>query len=202
MTDFQNMESQRLRELEILSEIGQGKPITQRVLANKLGVALGLTNTYLKRLATKGYIKITSIPSNRVKYLLTPRGITEKSRLAYEYMSYSLKQYRRARELVQESLGALGGDGLQRIAFYGVGEAAEVAFICLKEIGLEPSAVFDDNLSGPFLGLPVFPLTVLDQARFDRIIVTSIAAGQMTESKLDRLKAMGVPEEKIVSLGL
>jgi hypothetical protein len=51
---------------------------------------LGLTNLYLKRLARKGSIKITTIPRNRIRYLLTPQGLTEKSRLTYQYMQHSL----------------------------------------------------------------------------------------------------------------
>ncbi|TLY35792.1 MAG: winged helix-turn-helix transcriptional regulator, partial [Nitrospirae bacterium] len=58
------------RDLQLLSEVERDASVTQRSLAKKLGVALGLTNLYLKRLARKGYIKITTIPRNRIKYLL------------------------------------------------------------------------------------------------------------------------------------
>ncbi|MFQ5914234.1 MAG: winged helix-turn-helix transcriptional regulator [Nitrospinota bacterium] len=196
------MESQELRDLQILTEIEQGGSITQRSLATKLGVALGLTNLYLKRLAKKGHIKVTTLPRNRVKYLLTPRGIAEKTRLTYEYMSYSLRQYLRARQMLQKSLGSMVNAGHRRIAFYGTDEAAEVAFICLKEIGLEPSAVFDDEDGGHFLGMPVRPLRTLVQEEFDRIVVTSLGAKRVTRSRMDTLTARGVPEEKVVSLRL
>src|SRR2546426_10584779 len=56
------MERYRERDLEILTAIGEGRPLTQRALAQRLGVALGLTNLYLKRLAKKGLIKITEFP--------------------------------------------------------------------------------------------------------------------------------------------
>ena len=84
------MDLQGQRDLQLLNEVERDSHVTQRSLATKLGVALGLTNLYLKRLAHKGYIKITTIPSNRITYLLTPRGMTEKSRLTYAYMQYSL----------------------------------------------------------------------------------------------------------------
>ncbi|MBI2162340.1 MAG: winged helix-turn-helix domain-containing protein, partial [Candidatus Rokubacteria bacterium] len=47
------MERHQERDLEILTAIGEGRPITQRALAQRLGVALGLTNLYLKRLVKK-----------------------------------------------------------------------------------------------------------------------------------------------------
>ena len=56
------MERHFERDLEILTAIGEGTPLTQRALSRRLGVALGLTNLYLKRLARKGYIKIVDFP--------------------------------------------------------------------------------------------------------------------------------------------
>ena len=77
------MDLEAQRDLAILNEIEGGAEVTQRGLAGKLGIALGLTNLYLKRLARKGYIKVTTIPRNRVKYLVTPKGFAEKTRLTY-----------------------------------------------------------------------------------------------------------------------
>jgi len=200
MDNPNQMQAPELRTLQILTEIEQGGSITQRSLATKLGVALGLTNLYLKRLAKKGYIKVTTLPRNRVKYLLTPRGIAEKTRLTYEYMTYSLRQYLRARQLLQNSLRPLVQQPHRRIAFYGTGEAAEVAFICLKEIGLEPSAVFDDAHDGQFLGIPVRPLGDLAHEEFDRIVVTSLGSKKLTQARMDKLAALGIPQEKVVNL--
>src|SRR2546422_4749726 len=133
------MERYRERDLEILTAIEEGRPLTQRVLAQRLGVALGLTNLYLKRLASKGLIKITEFPRKpsarkRLRYVLTSKGLLEKSRLTYEYMSYSLAIYRRTRETLREALGhLLHGQGLKRIAFYHTGEAAELAYVTRSE---------------------------------------------------------------------
>src|SRR6058998_3330168 len=115
------MERRVERELEILTAIAEGDSTTQRALAARLGVALGLTNLYLKRLAKKGFIKITEFPRKpaarkRLRYVLTPKGLLEKSRLTYDYMSYSLGIYRRTRETLREALGhLLHGQGLKRI---------------------------------------------------------------------------------------
>jgi DNA-binding MarR family transcriptional regulator len=98
------MDLQAQRTLQLLSEVEKSSGITQRALAERLGVALGLTNLYLKRLARKGYIKVTTIPRNRIKYLLTPRGVAEKSRLTYEYMQYSLSYYRGMRIRLKDAL--------------------------------------------------------------------------------------------------
>ena len=72
--------------LNLLDVVEENSAITQRSLAAELGVALGLTNTYLKRCAKKGFIKVQQVPSNRYAYYLTPHGFAEKSRLTAEYL--------------------------------------------------------------------------------------------------------------------
>jgi DNA-binding MarR family transcriptional regulator len=196
------MERYRERDLEILTAIGEGRPLTQRALAQRLGVALGLTNLYLKRLAGKGLIKITEFPRKpyarkRLRYIVTPKGLLEKSRLTYEYMSYSLGIYRRTRETLRDALGHLDGHGLKRIAFYRTGEAAELAYVTLKEFGLEPVAVFDREAGGVFLGLPVRPVVEAADVELDAIIVATF---ERPEPDIAELTRLGLPREKLLTL--
>ena len=58
------MERVAQRDLEILSALSTGEPVTQRNLAHRLGIALGLANLSLKRLARKGHIKDGSTPAS------------------------------------------------------------------------------------------------------------------------------------------
>src|SRR4029079_6661578 len=142
-------------------------------LATKLGIALGLTNVYLKRLLRKGYIKWVKLPSNRISYLITPRGIVEKARLTYEFMDYSLHLYagvrQRLRTVFQEC--AAGG---RRVAIFGRGEAAELAYLSLKECGLEPVAIFDVNCGNDFLGMPVRAVREHSGIDYDLMIVATL----------------------------
>ena len=57
------MDRHDARALEILSAIEEGRPLSQRALAERLGIALGLVNLYLRRLSRKGYVKITEFPA-------------------------------------------------------------------------------------------------------------------------------------------
>ncbi len=196
------MERHLQRDLEILTAIEEGKPLTQRVLAERLGVALGLTNLYVRRLARKGYIKIVDFPRKpaarkRLRYLLTPKGITEKSRLTYEHMAYSLNLYRRTRATLREALGLLAENGMKRIALYGTGEAAELAYLTLKEFGLEPIGVFSREVGGHFLGFPVRPVGELAGEEVDGLILGTF---DRPEPWLDELQALGVPREKVITL--
>jgi len=196
------MERHQERDLEILTAIGEGRPLTQRALAQRLGVALGLTNLYVKRLAKKGLIKITEFPRKpharkRLRYILTQKGLLEKSRLTYDYMSYSLGIYRRTRETLREALSHLPGDGAKRVVLYGVGEAAELAYVTLKELGLEPIAVFDREEGGVFLGLPVRPIADAAGADLDAVV---IATFDRPEPDIAELTQLGIPQEKLLTL--
>lgn len=196
------MEHRAERELEILAAIGEGTPLTQRVLAQRLGVALGLTNLYVKRLAKKGFIKIRDFPRkpaarDRLRYLLTPKGMAEKARLTYDHMAYSLLLYRRARETLRQSLSLLPGNGMKRILLYGTGEAAEVAYLTLKEFGLEPVGICSREGGGHFLGLPVQAVTELDGEEFDGLI---LATFERPEQQVAELSGLGLPKEKILTL--
>ena len=56
------MDTQDIRTLKILQEYDAGDSPSQRYLSRKLDISLGLVNSFLKRLAKKGYFKITTIP--------------------------------------------------------------------------------------------------------------------------------------------
>jgi DNA-binding MarR family transcriptional regulator len=190
------------RDLRLLSAIAEGTPLTQRALAERLGVALGLANLCLKRLARKGYIKVVHFNDRpaarkRLRYLLTPKGLAEKSRLTYEHMVYSLHLYRRTRQTLRESLGRLTAAGLERVAFYGTGEAAELAYLTLRELGREPVAVFGPEAGGRFLGFPVRPLAELAAHEYDAVVAATF---EPPEATVEMLVRRGVPPAKCVTL--
>jgi DNA-binding MarR family transcriptional regulator len=190
------------RDLEILTAIEEGKPLTQRAVAKRLGMALGLANLYVKRLVTKGFVKVKEFPSKpaagkRFRYVLTPRGVAEKTRLTYTYMTYSLQLYRRARANLREAMASLPDRGMKRIVLYGTGDAAELAYLTLKEFGLEPVAVFAREGGGQFLGFGVRGVADLSHEEFDGLI---IATFERPEQHIAELARLGHAPEKFLTL--
>jgi predicted transcriptional regulator len=191
------MDQASQRDLKILTEIAQRQDVTQRGLSKSLGIALGLTNLYLKRLVHKGYVKMSAIPPNRLTYLLTPQGIAEKTRLTYEYMAFSLVLYREIRGTLREALRGPLGDGTKRVALYGSGEAGELAYLTLRELGVEPVAVYGEG-GGTFVGLPLRARQELDGASLDCLVVASFWA-LPEEERADLEQRVG--SDKVVFLG-
>jgi DNA-binding MarR family transcriptional regulator len=192
------MNLQGQRDLLLLTEVERDGAVTQRSLASKLGVALGLTNLYLKRLARKGYIKITTIPSHRVRYLLTPQGFAEKSRLTYLYMEYSLSHYRDMRARLREALSQAANNGAKRVVIYGTGELAEMAYLSLREMHMTLVGFVDDNQQEAFLSYPVWPPEVLSEWKFDAVLLANI---ERTVRHREILGQHHVSEVKILTLG-
>lgn len=191
------MDVEARRELTVLDAVSRDQHITQRYLAAHLGIALGLTNIYLKRLIRKGYIKCVNVQANRLLYLITPQGIAEKSRLTYEFMDYSLHLYREVRQHLTEVLRPCRDGGAERIAVYGTGEAAELAYLSLKEQGLEPVAIFAAQAGGTFLGIPIRGLDECAHIPFDRLIVATL---DKPDALLEQLLQAGVPSDKLLML--
>jgi DNA-binding MarR family transcriptional regulator len=187
---------QQRRELTVLEAVAEDERITQRSLANKLGVALGLTNLYLKRLVRKGYIKCVNVQSNRILYLITPQGISEKARLTYEFMEYSFHLYRLFRQRLNGVIQSCADAGQRQIAIYGTGEMAELAYLSLKEVGLEPAAVFGANGQTEFLGMTVRPISAHCEVEFDLLIVAMVDGKRAAVD----LALVGVSPDRLITV--
>ncbi len=191
------MDVEARRNLQTLEAIELDDRITQRSLSNKLGIALGLTNIYLKRLVRKGYVKVVNLQSNRLRYLLTPKGITEKTRLTYEFMEYSLFLYGQVREQLRARLQPYVLENRKRVAMYGTGEAAELAYLSIAELGLELVAVFGRDTDRPFLGQTVRNIDTHAQIEFDLLLVATL---DRSDDVAARLVQLGVDHSRLVTI--
>ena len=190
------MDVESRRDLQLLDALEQEATITQRTLASRLGMALGLTNLYLKRLIRKGYVKCVTVSPNRLVYSLTPRGVARKARLTYEFMKYSLDFYRDARQHLRRSLTVAVAQR-KSVAIFGTGDAAELVFLLVRDMGLELAAVFTLDGDGRFLGFPV--RAIADQAHVDYdVLIVAVLERPAGTARL--LRQSGVPDEKILML--
>jgi len=130
------MVSKKQHELELLEALEADPETSQADLAVKVGVAVGTVNWYLKRWAAKGYVKIKRIGRWRWRYLLTPRGMKEKARLAGEYMEASMALYRSTRLEAKRLLRQVKVAGYQQVRLNGEGDIAEIAALTCLELAL------------------------------------------------------------------
>ena len=181
--------------LLLLSSIENDESVTQRSLAVRLGIAVGLTNAYFKRCVRKGWVKAQAIPAKRYAYYLTPQGFSEKSRLVGEYLTSSLGFFRNARAQCADSLAYSHARGWRRLALVGAGDLAEIATLAAHEQPVDLIAVIAPGHNrATVAGLPV--ATTLESARkFDAVLLTDIKTPQAT---YEALRAF-LPDDRILA---
>ena len=170
------MRSQALKTLQVLDELARDSDLTQRSLSKRLGVSVSLVNLFLKRLAAKGFIKLTTFPPKRMKYLLTPEGLREKARLTREFVDFSLHFYGDARANARKIFQELAADGGgARVVFYGAEELAELTYLSLVESAdrIELLGVVDEeSTKEEFLSRPMLSLQQARTLSPDAVLVT------------------------------
>jgi DNA-binding MarR family transcriptional regulator len=129
------------RDLVLLEQIEQNPDINQASLATQLGVAVGTVNWHLKRLISKGYVKVRRLERKKLRYIITPEGISLRARLTMDYVQNSFRMYRLVRERMGEVLHQVRQAGYHQVILNGDGEVADVCRLsCLEqEIEVLPS---------------------------------------------------------------
>ena len=181
--------------LELLSAVEADSRITQRSLANTLGIALGLTNSYLKKCIDKGLVKIKQVPANRYAYYLTPRGFTEKSRLTAEYLKASFSFYRRAKTDLTNIIDNCYNNNKFRIILSDFSELSEIATIISLSRDIELVGIISNNDNGKVLNnIPVIR-NIKTFRKFDAVIITDI---YNTKSRYEYLSKIISPNKIMV----
>lgn len=179
-----------LKAFQLLSEVADEQPVSQRELAKRLGIALGLVNSYLKNFVAKGFIRIKNYPQNRYAYLLTPNGMAEKARLAYQHVNYFTSLYTVTRQDYLFLFRELAERGVSQVTFCGVDEVAEIAWLSLQEAGLELAGVMDDNDPGrDFMGRQVVGMSPEYLSGHQLVVITSLKRAAKLRSHLLELGA-------------
>lgn len=124
-------------ELSLLEQIEKDPNITQADLATQLGVAVGTVNWHLKRLISKGYVKVMRAERRKLRYLITPEGLAKRALLTVDYIEQQFLLYRRIRGKVKDVLVMLQKDGIRRIRIEGDGDVADICRLTCIEQGME-----------------------------------------------------------------
>jgi DNA-binding MarR family transcriptional regulator len=124
------------REMVLLEQIEGDPDITQASLAAQLGVAVGTVNWHLKRLVSKGYIKVKRAQRRKLRYIITPEGIAFRARLTVKYIEQSMNLYRIVRQRSREALAELKKAGHHRVRIQGDGDIADVVRLTCYEQGV------------------------------------------------------------------
>ena len=164
--------------LSVLNVVEKNSHVTQRDVAKDIGIALGLTNAYLKRCIKKGLIKVQHVPANRYAYFLTPKGFSEKSRLTAEYLSQGFQFFRIARTQLMEIFETCQNRNWHNIALHGLTDISEIAVLSAQNFEVNIVGIVDKSSSlSEYSGIPIFES--IDELKvLDAIVITDLGDHQ------------------------
>jgi hypothetical protein len=181
--------------------------VSQRILSRSLGIALGLTNLLIRKLAREGFVRVINTKPNRVRYLVTPAGLAEKARISRRALQTHVRFYAEARNRIRERFARLSAEwpnansnGEKRIVFIGAGEVAEIGYVCLQGTDLElVGVVHDDTAAKAFFGLPVVSYARLEADRiggvpYDCVVVMAFDGVERIRKRLAR---RAIPDARV-----
>ena len=180
--------------LELLQAIEHKDDISQRDLAQGMGVALGLANSYLKRCVRKGWVKMSTAPANRYFYYLTPTGFAEKARLTASFFSTSLTLFRQAGSEYSEIFEQCKLNKRTRVLLGGFSDLTEIAIMRALQAQIELIGIYQPiSERNEFFGVPVCSKS-LECDSFDIVVMSSME--QTRELVIELEQVLG--REKVI----
>ncbi len=140
-------------ELDTLLELKENPFLSQRSLAHRLNISLGLTNAIIKNLIHRGWLKAKKDTGRKLLYIITPKGMANVSRLMYNRFQETLHYYHYTKDLLTAYLIKLYQQGEKTINIYGTGQLAEITYYAGISTPLKLNAIISDDPSKEkFLG--------------------------------------------------
>ncbi len=131
-------------EYALLSEIAQDSMVTQASLSDRLGIAVGSVNWYIKRLIHRGWVKVSHLDRTRLKYDLTSEGMKVFTQRAMSYARDSLKVYGQFREKAKKLTEELIQKGVNNVYLNGDDQMMDILRLTCIEAGIQVDNIPDD----------------------------------------------------------
>jgi predicted transcriptional regulator len=191
------MDPKDLKTLLLLEALDKKENQSQRELSKRLNISLGLVNTFIKKLISRGIFEVNRLPRKRVQYHLTGKGLLKKVELTKQYLSHSLNHYKDMKRRISDTIVELTNDGKQNIVLYGVEEIIEIACIVISQARMANAMIIDDKKAGETIcGFKINAESILRTTEYDIVIIADV----FNNSSSKKLIEKGVPTEKIVTV--
>jgi DNA-binding MarR family transcriptional regulator len=160
---------------QVLEALDGGRHVSQRRLADTLGIAVSQINRVIRGLVMSGYVEVGDDSVRPYAYHLTAAGRRHAQELSHNHYAAVVGSFRQIQERVRRRLAEIRDSGAERVAFYGGGEMAKMAYPLAQAVGLEVVAIVDGggvaaDVSGGEMGRGAAALRSL---RPDAIMITS-----------------------------
>ena len=142
-----NLKDDKFCDLALLQKVQADPDVSQAKLAEDLGVAVGTVNWHLKRLVEKGYIKVKRARRRKLRYIITPDGLSLRARLTLAYVQHSFMLFRQVQQHVRQLLNDLKKADIRTVRLVGDGDIADVCRLTC----MEQHFILTENILAPAL---------------------------------------------------
>ncbi len=185
---------EEITQYNILQSLENGEQTSQRQLSSQLGINVASINFALKKLTKRGFVKMLGANPRRMQYILTPKGIAEKTQLAYKFFDRNFHFYKAVRKDVEDKIGSIQFNNKKRVALYGVTDLMELAYLVIQDKELELVAIVDDEMKIRIFGYHVIGIEEINTHTPDFLLLTK---------ELDAEKVKQIPDHtKVVDIRL
>lgn len=185
-----------VRDLLLLRELAGGRHVSQRSLADHLGMGLGVVNRRIRAFLDAGFIHVVDPSVRPFAYRLTPRGEGYRTRLRHRRYEGVVGQLREVQRDIEVRLAMVKEMGVQRLVFYGIGEVMELTLPLAEAQGLEVVGLVDDDPSkhgAVRWGLDVRSPGALSHLDTDAVLITTYRHSDEIKEKLGPEVHSGIP---------
>jgi DNA-binding MarR family transcriptional regulator len=138
------------KEFAVIQQISDNHLPDQRMIADRTGISLGLTNLIIKRLIDKGYIKARQLNQKKIQYLLTPKGFAEKAQKSYNFTIKTIGLLKSLRERIQNLIMQKYDQGARVFIITGNNpELANLVELAFFTLALKDAKSSVEHMDGP-----------------------------------------------------
>lgn len=162
--------------------------MSQRALAESLGLATSRVNRLIGELLEAGHLEVVDRSVRPYAYRLTAEGKDYRRRLTYRHFRSVLDSFRRLRIHIAQRLREIKNDGIERLALYGSGEVMEITRPLAEALGLDVVGVVDhdpENQGSQSGGVEVRCPDRLDELDPDGVLITTLSEAREIEERID-----------------
>ncbi len=200
------------KHLDTLLELKDDPSLSQRSLAHKLNISLGLTNSILQNLIHRGLIKAKKMTGRKILYLITPKGMVQATNFIYDRVRETQHYYQYTKDLLTTHFTNLYDKGVKKAVIYGTGQLAEITYLSLLDSPLKLHFILiDDPASSSvspkkkFLGHEVLTLSEFVQKISEtpvpeNLIMLSTVSQEKDEKGKDKTQSLKTEIKKYKNL--
>jgi len=183
---------EEITQYNILQSLENGEQTSQRQLSSQLGINVASVNFALKKLTKRGFVKMLGANPRRMQYILTPKGIAEKTQIAYKFFDRNFHFYKAVRKDVEDKIGSIPFNDKKRVALYGVTDLMELAYLVIQDKELELVAIVDDEMKIRIFGYHVIGIEEINTHAPDFLLLTKELDAEKVKQIQDCTKVVDI----------